>query len=196
LPSAARPAHDARLELEAIVVEGGCGLPTAGHNPLMPVMRLKREAAARDAAELNDLHHAEIAMAHATVVYYDIATRAVKNAIVAEISNFSFDSSDAESDAGSCESSPEENSWQSEGGGMSAAAAVAEEEKGGLSAVAAAAAAVVDVAGSVGPRASQGSTTRGRGDGGGGAGLRHGGRGGRGEMAGGRHRIFDHGKRR
>ena len=54
-------------------------------------------------AELNDLHHAEIAMAHASVVNGHIATGAAKKAQMADISKFSFDSSDAESDAKSCE---------------------------------------------------------------------------------------------
>ena len=78
------------------------------------LMHMKRKAAAMEEAELNDLHHAEIAMAHANVGYCNIAMGAAKKALMPEMSKFSFDCSDAESDAESCESSSEENSWESE----------------------------------------------------------------------------------
>jgi hypothetical protein len=68
-----------------------------------------------EAAELNDLHQAEIALARANVVNCDIATRAAKKALMVKMSKFSFDSSDAESDAESFEPSSEENSWASKG---------------------------------------------------------------------------------
>jgi hypothetical protein len=62
------------------------------------LLRLKREAANREAAKLNDLHEAEIALARANLVNCDIATEAAKKALLVEMSKFSFDSSD-ESDA-------------------------------------------------------------------------------------------------
>ena len=108
LLSAARPAQDALLRLKALA-----GPLLRTHSPLM---RLKREVAAMEAAELMDFHQAGIALARANVVNCDIATGAAKKALMAEMSKFSFDSSDAESDAESCESSSEENSGESEGG--------------------------------------------------------------------------------
>ena len=66
LLSVARPAQDALLRLEALA-----GPLLRAHSPLM---RLKREVAAKEAAELNDLHQAEIALARANVVNGDIAT--------------------------------------------------------------------------------------------------------------------------
>ena len=77
-------------------MEGRWGLPIADH---IMLLRLKREAANREAAKLNDLHEAEIALARANLVNCDIATEAAKKALLVEISKFSFDSSDAESDA-------------------------------------------------------------------------------------------------
>jgi hypothetical protein len=46
------------LWLKALAVEGRWGLPIADR---IMLMRLKREAADREAAELKDLHEAEIA---------------------------------------------------------------------------------------------------------------------------------------
>jgi hypothetical protein len=77
-------------------MEGRWGLPIADH---IMLMRVKREAANRETAKLNDLHEAEIALARANLVNCDIATEAAKKALLVEISKFSFDSSDAESDA-------------------------------------------------------------------------------------------------
>ena len=54
---------------------------------------------------MNDLHQAEIALTRATVVYYDIAMGVAKKALLAKISKFSFDSSDAECGVEPCESS-------------------------------------------------------------------------------------------
>ena len=88
-------------------MEGRWGLPIADH---IMLLRLKREAANREAAKLNDLHEAEIALARANLVNCDIATEAAKKALMVEMSKFSFDSSDAESDAEPCEPSSEENS--------------------------------------------------------------------------------------
>ena len=76
-------------------MEGRWGLPIADH---IMLMRVKREAANREAAKLNDLHEAEIALARANLVNCDIATEAAKKALLVEMSKFSFDSSD-ESDA-------------------------------------------------------------------------------------------------
>jgi hypothetical protein len=47
---------------------------------------MKRKVAAMEAAELNDLHQAEIAMAHVNDVYCDIATGDAKKVVLAEIS--------------------------------------------------------------------------------------------------------------
>jgi hypothetical protein len=77
-------------------MEGRWGLPIADH---IMLLRLKREVANREVAKLNDLHEAEIALARANLVNCDIATEAAKKALLVEISKFSFDSSDAESDA-------------------------------------------------------------------------------------------------
>ena len=105
--SAPRPAQDVLLRLEALA-----GPLLRAHNPLM---RLRREVAAREAAELNDLHQAGIALARANVVNCDIATGAAKKALMVEISKFSFESSDAKSDTESCEPSSEMNSRESKG---------------------------------------------------------------------------------
>jgi hypothetical protein len=95
------------LWLKALAVEGRWGLPIADH---IMLMRLKREVADREAAELNDLHEAKITLARANLVNCDIAMGTAKKALMVEMLKFSFDSSDAESDAKSCEPSSEENS--------------------------------------------------------------------------------------
>ena len=79
LLSAARPAQDALLRLEALAAEGPW--PTAAW-----AIGLKRKAADREEAELNDLHQAEIALARANVVKCHIAVSLKHKAVLAEIS--------------------------------------------------------------------------------------------------------------
>ena len=153
--SAARPAQDELLRLDALTAEGYWGIPISRNASLF---RHKREAATREADELNDLHRTEIALAHANVVNCDMAATALHKAVMTEIATQRAEleaadatdrriaaampatppeseeeptnSSDAES------SSSEETSWEQAAGGLSAAevaaaaaAAAAEEEE-------------------------------------------------------------------
>jgi hypothetical protein len=77
--SAARPAQDEMLRLDALAAEGYWGILIS---PNASLFRHKREAAAREADELNDLHQAEIALAHANVVNCDMAATALHKAVM------------------------------------------------------------------------------------------------------------------
>ena len=78
--SAARPAQDEMLRLDALAAEGYWGILIS---PNASLFRHKREAAAaREADELNDLHQAGIALAHANVVNCDMAATALHKAVM------------------------------------------------------------------------------------------------------------------
>jgi hypothetical protein len=81
--SAARPAQDELLRLEALAAEGKFGLPISRN--VARFMRVRGEVATREADELNYLHQAEIALAHANVVDCDMAATAMHKAATMEI---------------------------------------------------------------------------------------------------------------
>ena len=142
--SAARPAQDELLRLDALTAEGYWGIPISRNASLF---RHKREAATREADELNDLHRTEIALAHANVVNCDMAATTLHKAVMTEIATQraeleAADATDrriaaampatppeseseepADSNDSDAESSSEENCWESAAGGLSAAAA-------------------------------------------------------------------------
>jgi hypothetical protein len=71
------------LRLEALFAKGYWGVPIS---PNAAILRQKREAAAKEVAEMNDLHQAAIALACADVVNCNIAARVSKKAVMVEIS--------------------------------------------------------------------------------------------------------------
>ena len=75
--SAARPAQDELLRLEALAAEDQFGLPISRNAARF--MRLRGEAAAREADEVNHLHQPEIALARTNVVNCDMAATALYN---------------------------------------------------------------------------------------------------------------------
>jgi hypothetical protein len=128
------------LRLDALAAEGYWGILIS---PNASLFRHKREAAAKEADELNDLHQAEIALAHANVVDCDMVATAMHKAATMEIATqrAEFEAADAadrriaatppeseseepaDSNDSDAESSSEENCWESAAGGLSAAAA-------------------------------------------------------------------------
>jgi hypothetical protein len=113
-------------------------------------MRLRGEAATREADQLNEFHEAEIALARANVVKCDTAATALHKAVTPVIATqrAELEATDAanrriaatspeseeptDSNDSDAESSSEENCWESAAGGLSAAAAAEERSSASL----------------------------------------------------------------